>query len=284
MRRALLLLSLLPVLAFAQAQPPPVGINSDAVINSLRLTSGLIYDSAGLTRVSIIAGASSIYTGRMPDGPTAVGHAFDTPAYADSGAKIASFRNNGSEKANVDKNGSFTSGGGFYGSSGTFASSGALSAVLRGGVADGATAVGVSLGNQTTLANASAKIARFCADTPNTCATERGYVLSGGKAVFNGGVQFASTGGAVTWFQTATHAAVDLASVATAACTAQTTETITGAALGDTCLVASGIAAQAGGFYVCNVTAADTVKWQFCNLSGGAIDRASDTYTIKVIR
>jgi hypothetical protein len=28
----------------------------------------------------------------------------------------------------------------------------------------------------------------------------------------------------------------------------------------------------------------DTVKWSFCNLSGSAIDRASDTYTIRVIR
>jgi hypothetical protein len=35
---------------------------------------------------------------------------------------------------------------------------------------------------------------------------------------------------------------------------------------------------------VAKVTAADTTKWQFCNLSGGAVDRASDNYTLYVVK
>ena len=105
-----------------------------------------------------------------------------------------------------------------------------------------------------------------------------------GRAILPGGVQPAATGGLITWFQTAIHAALDLGSVANAACSSETTETITGAALGDSCSVATGSALEAGGSFRCAVTAADTVKWQLCNLSGSAIDRASDTYTIRVVR
>ena len=105
-----------------------------------------------------------------------------------------------------------------------------------------------------------------------------------GRVTAAGGVQPASTGGLMTWFQTATHAALNLASVANATCSPETTETITGAALGDSCSVAAATALEAGGFFRCAITAANTVKWAFCNLSGSAIDRASDTYTIRVIR
>jgi len=105
-----------------------------------------------------------------------------------------------------------------------------------------------------------------------------------GKGTFSGGVQPARTGGTITWFQKAIHGSLDLPSVAAAACTAEITEGITGAALGDSCSVASGTAVEAGGFFRCAVTTTNEVKWQFCNLSGGNIDRASDTYTIRVIR
>lgn len=91
-------------------------------------------------------------------------------------------------------------------------------------------------------------------------------------------------GAAIAWFQKATHASLDLASVNTGACTAAQTETISSAALGDSCNVSAGTALEDGGFFRCAVTAANTAKWQFCNLSGGAIDRASDTYTIRVLR
>lgn len=106
----------------------------------------------------------------------------------------------------------------------------------------------------------------------------------GGTNIFNQGIQPAATGGPVTWFQKATHASLDLASVATNVCSAEQTETITGSALGDACLVSSGTALEAGGLFRCAVTAANTVKWQFCNETALAIDRASDTYTIRVIR
>jgi hypothetical protein len=105
-----------------------------------------------------------------------------------------------------------------------------------------------------------------------------------GRVTAVGGVQPASTGGLMTWFQVATHASLDLPSVANAACSAENSESISGAALGDSCSVAAGTALEAGGFFRCAVTASGTVKWQFCNLGGGAIDRARDTYTIRVIR
>lgn len=102
--------------------------------------------------------------------------------------------------------------------------------------------------------------------------------------IATGGIQPAATGAMITWFQKATHASLDLASVASGACTAETTETISTAAFGDHCSVDAGTALEAGGFFACKVTASNTVKWQFCQLSGSPIDRASDTYTIRVTR
>jgi hypothetical protein len=80
-------------------------------------------------------------------------------------------------------------------------------------------------------------------------------------------------------------ATVDLASVATAACTADSSNvTVTGAVLGDRVSVSSNTALEAGGFLIGRVTATDTARFQLCNLSGIAIDRASDTYNVKVTR
>jgi hypothetical protein len=76
---------------------------------------------------------------------------------------------------------------------------------------------------------------------------------------------------------------VDLASVATAACSADSSAvTVTGARVGDAAIVTAATALEAGGFLIGRVTANDAAKFQFCNLSGGNIDRASDTYTIRV--
>jgi hypothetical protein len=78
-------------------------------------------------------------------------------------------------------------------------------------------------------------------------------------------------------------ATVDLASIATAACTADSADvTVTGARVGSTVNVTAATALEAGGFLIGRVTANDTARFQFCNLSGGAIDRASDTYTVRV--
>jgi hypothetical protein len=80
-------------------------------------------------------------------------------------------------------------------------------------------------------------------------------------------------------------ATVDLASVATAACSADSSDvTVTGAALNDAVIVTPATALQAGGFLVGRVTAANTARFQFCNLSGAGIDRASDTYTLRIVR
>src|SRR3989344_4810511 len=79
--------------------------------------------------------------------------------------------------------------------------------------------------------------------------------------------------------------AVDFGSVANTACTADSANiTATGAVLGDRIVLSSGTALEVGSFLIGRVTAADTVRFQFCNLSGGAIDRASDTYSVQVIR
>lgn len=111
-----------------------------------------------------------------------------------------------------------------------------------------------------------------------------GDMRSEGLATFNDGVQPAATGTAITWYQVAQHASLNLASVAAGAISAIQTETITGAALGDVCHVVSGIAMEDGGELICNVTGANTIKWYLKNNSVGAIDRASDTYTIRVQR
>lgn len=105
-----------------------------------------------------------------------------------------------------------------------------------------------------------------------------------GRIVAAGGLAPSTSAGLITYYKIITHAALDLLSVASGACTAEQSETISGAAFGDHCSVEAGTALEAGGFFACKVTAANTVKWQFCNLSGGAIDRASDTYTIRLIR
>lgn len=80
-------------------------------------------------------------------------------------------------------------------------------------------------------------------------------------------------------------ATVDLASVATAACTADSSDvTLTGAAVGDPVRVTAATALPAGVWLIGRVTASNTGRFQLCNLSGGAVDRASDTYTISVVK
>jgi len=105
-------------------------------------------------------------------------------------------------------------------------------------------------------------------------------VTGTGAGEFDGGMTVCSGCTAQTFRKSATDAAVDLASVASAACTSARSVTITGATLGGTCEGAAATALQDGTFIRCAVTATDTVKWQLCNLSGGAVDRASDDYTL----
>jgi hypothetical protein len=102
--------------------------------------------------------------------------------------------------------------------------------------------------------------------------------------VDSSGAHFGLSATALSFFTKATHATLDLASVASGACSAQNTETITGVALGDSCTVAASTELEDGAWFRCAATATNTVKWSLCNLSGVAVDRASDTYTIRDLR
>jgi hypothetical protein len=84
-------------------------------------------------------------------------------------------------------------------------------------------------------------------------------------------------------------AVLDIGSVVTATCSGNTGAsgdsadvTVTGAAVGDSVIVTAATALEAGAFLIGRVTAANTARFQLCNLSGAAVDRASDTYTIRV--
>jgi hypothetical protein len=63
-------------------------------------------DGGGFPRFVTTQSGVSTYKDNSTDGGTAVAHAFDTTnAFSTAGAKIASFRNAGTEKASVDLNG-----------------------------------------------------------------------------------------------------------------------------------------------------------------------------------
>lgn len=78
--------------------------------------------------------------------------------------------------------------------------------------------------------------------------------------------------------------AVDVASVPAASCATQTT-TVTGALTTDVPTVTPG-AALLSGLLIGNarVSAADTVAWDVCNVTAGALDQASTSYTFTLIR
>ena len=79
-----------------------------------------------------------------------------------------------------------------------------------------------------------------------------------------------------------TLATIDFPSTASGAISESTGITVTGAQIGDTVTVAAPVANTAGTFFTGYVSAADTVKVQFVNLSGGAVDPASGSYKIIV--
>jgi len=60
--------------------------------------------------------------------------------------------------------------------------------VVRGSKVDGASAVGVRVGNLNTLTTAGSKVAAFCADNPTTCASEVASIGYDGAATFAGRV------------------------------------------------------------------------------------------------
>lgn len=116
-----------------------------------------------------------------------------------------------------------------------------------------------------------------------TTANSGGLVVTGAP-LFTDSVYIGANSSSITWFKKATHTALDLASVASGACTAAQTETITGSALGDRCWVTPANSTGDATFFICNVTATDTAKWSYCNMSGAPVDRTSTDYYISVMR
>lgn len=82
-----------------------------------------------------------------------------------------------------------------------------------------------------------------------------------------------------------TTSTVDFASTASGSCTASGDVTLTGVVAGDRVSVATGTnVLSAGTFLTGHVTAANTVRIQFCNLSGIAVDPANDSYRVSAMR
>lgn len=77
---------------------------------------------------------------------------------------------------------------------------------------------------------------------------------------------------------------IDIADTLTAACTQSGDITLTGAALGDGVVVNSSLALAANTFLTGHVTAVNTVRIQFCNLSGANVNPAEATYTVRIFR
>lgn len=80
---------------------PDQNINTSSTPQFARLGIGTAADSTYKLKIS----DGTIATG-VTDNSSAIGFTFNTPSYSTSGAKIVSFKNNGAEKAYIDKDGS----------------------------------------------------------------------------------------------------------------------------------------------------------------------------------
>lgn len=69
----------------------------------------------------------------------------------------------------------------------------------------------------------------------------------------------------------------------TATCGDSAGQTLTGAKVGDTCIVGPPASPTASTSYTCRVSATDTVIVRFCPTGAGAIDPASASYAVTVI-
>ncbi|MBI5071657.1 hypothetical protein HZB93_02055, partial [Candidatus Falkowbacteria bacterium] len=240
-------------------------------------------------------------TGRINDGASAVGVILDnSTTLSVAGAKIVSFKNNTTEKAAIGLGGEvmaglgtvslpgltflgdsdtgiysiganqigFTTAGvgrGYIGSAGilfdSLYSNNAVTVTLKGTVADGATAVGTTIGSYNTLSTAGAKIASFVNNT-----TEKAYISKDGT--------FGSVLGAVT-----------LAAAATTFAAAGNVMTITGDAGGNTiATITAGVTGQTLilKFVDALVTITDTAAAtaNTINLSAAFTSTADDTMTL----
>lgn len=118
-----------------------------------------------------LAAVGATLKGNVADGATAVGVILDcVTALTTSGAKALSVRNAGVEQAYIDKDGNIQAGG-------LFQSLAALSATLKGNIADGASAVGVILDCVNALSTSGAKALSI-----RNAGVEKAYIDKDGKA------------------------------------------------------------------------------------------------------
>jgi hypothetical protein len=171
----------------------PAGYIS-AVPSSISITTVAASSSVSSALFSSVAGGLSLQ-GQAADGSTAVGAILNNNvALSTAGAKLLSIRNNSVEKAYFDKDGNLSSPYATYSvgvDAGPYVTATQFigkntSGYLLGQVADGATAVGSILGNNTTFVTAGAKIVSF-----RNYLTEKAYVSYTGLANFNDKVQSA---------------------------------------------------------------------------------------------
>lgn len=114
---------------------------------------------------------------KKADSATSIAAVIDTStAWSTAGAKLASLRNNGVEKASIDKDGGFTGLGvssfaQVTATNGYFVAGGSLSHVSYSTVPDSASAVGTIINNASTLATAGSKLVSF-----RNNGTEKAYV------------------------------------------------------------------------------------------------------------
>lgn len=136
--------------------------------------------------VSATGTSSLTMKGQNADSATAVGVITDTAANytAGTGARLMSVRNNGVEKLWIDPSGTITASGNIA-AAGTYLPGGTNPILIKGTVADGATAIANKIGSNTALATAGAKIASFYSDN---FVTEKAFVDKDGKGSFTGGV------------------------------------------------------------------------------------------------
>jgi hypothetical protein len=148
-----------------------------------------IRDGTSVARLNFSTNANS-HLSPVLDSTNNIGHIFDTSNnLTASGSAIVEFRNSSATKARITKDGAISSQNGVY------SVIGANSAVLRGNVADGSTAIGVKISNANQLVNGSARIVSFYNDQETT---EKAFVRADGamaSLVFLGTTSTASLRG-----------------------------------------------------------------------------------------
>lgn len=98
-----------------------------------------------------------------------------------------------------------------------------------------------------------------------------------------GGLQIGKTGTKIDDSYAVSAVTLDIASVAAVTCLDTTLGTaVTGAAVGDVCVLGLPASPQANLGFSCFVSAADTVKIRACNPTAGALDPASAAYSVRV--